>query len=231
MRTAVEGDGPVRLLGHAPSQPPAERARTAAILQRVAEGKNWPALSDGRKGEGTFGRFPMILVDGRCWCLCSFPVRVLMILIVSLWFSHVSDRPGGRAKRMSDQLSQLLLSCSSVRASRLSDFAGCLGLQSPCPPQCTPCVGTLASRTASSMFQIGCNQAPLCATALLTWRISLRRATHTSSCSRTHRIRPVQNGRGPESPDIIRSLARGVRPAGSGRLPIHPSRPSPRALT
>jgi len=63
LRTAVEGDGPVRLLGHAPSQPPAERARTAAILQRVAEGKNWPALSDARTGEGTFGRFPMILVD------------------------------------------------------------------------------------------------------------------------------------------------------------------------
>lgn len=57
LRTAVEGDGPVRLLGHAPSQPPAERARTAAILQRVAEGKT------GRTGEGTFGRFPMILVD------------------------------------------------------------------------------------------------------------------------------------------------------------------------
>ena len=152
---------------------------------------------------------------------------------MALWFSHVSDRPGGRAKRMSDQLSQLsqlLLSCSSVRASRLSDFAGCCGLQSPCPPHSMHCVGTLASRTASSM-QIGCNQAPLCAAALLTWRISLRRATRTSSCSRTHRIRPVQNGRGPESPDIIRSLARGVRPAGSGRLPIHPSRPSPRALT
>ena len=156
-----------------------------------------------------------------------------MILIVSLWFSHVSGRSGGRAKRMSDQLSQLLLSCRCLEAcaSRLSDFAGCPGLQSPCPPPCTSCVGTLASRASSWLPQIGCNEAPLCGTALLPWGNSLSRARHTSSCSRTHRIRPVQNGRGPESPDIIRSLARGVRPAGSGRLPIHPSRPSPRALT
>ena len=161
-----------------------------------------------------------------------------MILIVFQWFSHVSGRSGGRAKRMSvrhmaygHQLSQLLLSCRCLeaRASRLSDFAGCPGLQSPCPPQCTPFVGTLASRTASWMPVIGCNRGPLCGTALEPWGHSRWRARQTSSCSRTHRIRPVQNGRGPESPDIIRSLARGVRPAGSGRLPIHPSRPSPRA--
>ncbi len=49
LRTAVEGDGPVRLLGHAPSQPPAVRARTAAILQRVAEGKTGPLLATGER--------------------------------------------------------------------------------------------------------------------------------------------------------------------------------------
>ena len=53
--------------------------------------KSWPALSDGRTGEGVFGSLPMVLADFDSLWLFSFDFRSF------LWFWHVSGRSGGRA--------------------------------------------------------------------------------------------------------------------------------------
>jgi hypothetical protein len=65
------------------------RCRAAVPRERVRPGKNWPALSDGRTGEGVVGRFPTVLIVFGMFC--SF----LMILLLFLWFSNFSGRSGG----------------------------------------------------------------------------------------------------------------------------------------
>ncbi len=74
---------------------------------------NWPALSDGRTGEGDFGRFLMVLVD-----FCNLG-RFLEILIVFLWFSagRGDGRRGERASQPPQSTSQVMRDASKGRSS------------------------------------------------------------------------------------------------------------------